>query len=771
MQSDLQGCNSPNGVINSNTWGSGCANLQETLNSLETYNASYSNQINQAQAVANSLYDNSFNSKNPNVINWAINHLDGGANNLIGDTKTSPAYQAVLLAINAAVGFWNVLGYATQCGGNGSQKSTSSTTIFNNEPGYRSTSITCGYNNLVIGNQGVMSIDNMKKLNEAYQILQTALKKGLSALNQNDGKVDVTYTYTCSGEGNNNCFIKLADGKYLAQNGGSETTTQTIDGKQVSTTISSKVVDSKESGNASGVSYTEITNALNGVPDNAQALLAQASTLINTINSACPWFRVTNQSGGPQMNPTSGGLCVFKDEISAIQKMIADAQEIVAQSKTIADTPLKEVTPNDFNPYSSANTQLAQNMLANAKMQEEILSLANQVGQTINPSNLSGNFQYFVEKYLATCENPYGNGIYGTPPGTVTKNTFASGCAYAAPTLNALKEYNSLYGNQISQAQIVANNLLKDIHDGMPHSGNSGNSGNGTTNKNHTASNTPNSPLPPQGSTNHPGNTHSPTNSGNSGNGTTDKNHTASNTPNSPLSPQGTTNHPGNTHSPTNSGNGGNGTTDKNHTASNTPNSPFQELGHNPFRRIGLISSQTNNGAMNGVGVQVGYKQFFGEKRRWGLRYYGFFDYNHAFIRSNFFNSTSNVFTYGVGSDALFNFINDKVAKNSRLSVGLFGGIAIAGTSWLNSQYVNLKTVSNVYNAKINTANFQFLFNLGLRMNLSRNKKKVSDHAAQHGMELGVKIPTINTNYYSFMGAKLEYRRLYSVYLNYVFAY
>ncbi len=38
-------------------------------------------------------------------------------------------------------------------------------------------------------------------------------------------------------------------------------------------------------------------------------------------------------------------------------------------------------------------------------------------------------------------------------------------------------------------------------------------------------------------------------------------------------------------------------------------------------------------------------------------------------------------------------------------------------------------------------------------------------------MELGVKIPTINTDYYSFMGAKLKYRRLYSVYLNYVFAY
>ncbi|WP_419773003.1 SabA family sialic acid-binding adhesin [Helicobacter pylori] len=725
--------------------------------------------MNQAQAVANSLFNDSFNSKNPNAINWVINNLDGSANNLLDVKTNSPAYQAVLLAINAAVGFWNVVGYVTQCGGNaGGTKSTSSTTIFNNEPGYRSTSINCGINGFTPGIYSMMSIDNMKTINEAYQILQAALKKGLPALNQNNGTLNVSYSYTCSGEGNDNCFIKLADGKQLEQRGGSETTTQTIDGQKVSTTISSQVVDHNAQGNTLGYSYTEITNALNGVPDNAQALLAQASALIDTINTACPWVqKASSQFNGPQWPWSQGGVCnSFKDEISAIQGMIANAQDLVAQSKIIADTPLKEVTPNDFNPYSSTNTQLAQSMLANAKTQEEILSLANQVGQAINPSNLSANsnFQYFVTEYLATCNNPaisYGNPTtQGSPPGTVTNNTFASGCAYVAPTLNALKEYNSLYGNQISQAQIVANNLLKDIQDGMPgnagNSGNSGNSGNGTTNKDHSASNTPNSS--PQGPTNHPGN--SPTNSGNSGNGTTNKHHSASNTPNS--SPQGITHNHNNPNNPI---------TNHIKSASNTPHSPFQELGHNPFRRIGIINSQSNNGAMNGVGVQVGYKQFFGKKRRWGLRYYGFFDYNHAFIKSSFFNSTSNVFTYGVGSDALFNFINDKATKNSKISFGLFGGIAIAGTSWLNSEYVNLKTVSNVYNAKINTTNFQFLFNAGLRMNLAKNKKKASDHVAQHGIELGVKIPTINTNYYSFMGAKLEYRRLYSVYLNYVFAY
>ncbi|QQW67542.1 outer membrane protein [Helicobacter pylori] len=195
-------------------------------------------------------------------------------------------------------------------------------------------------------------------------------------------------------------------------------------------------------------------------------------------------------------------------------------------------------------------------------------------------------------------------------------------------------------------------------------------------------------------------------------------------------------------------------------------------MSNNPFKHVGMISSQNNNGALNGLGVQVGYKQFFGESKRWGLRYYGFFDYNHGYIKSSFFNSSSDIWTYGGGSDLLVNFINDSVTrKNNKLSVGLFGGIQLAGTTWLNSQYVNLTAFNNPYSAKVNTSNFQFLFNLGLRMNLATAKKEDSEHSAQHGIELGIKIPTINTNYYSFLGAKLEYRRLYSVYLNYVFAY
>ncbi len=669
-------------------------------------------------------------SADPSAINAVRENLGASAKNLIGDKANSPAYQAVLLAINAAVGFWNVLGYATQCGGNmNGQKSTSSTTIFNNEPGYRSTSITCSLNRYTPGYYGPMSIENFKKLNEAYQILQTALKQGLPALKENNGTVNVTYTYTCSGAGNNNCS-KSATG-VSNQNGGSKTETQNIDGKTVTRTINSKVVDSTASDNKLHVSYTEITNKLDGVPDSAQALLAQASTLINTINEACPFFSVTNKDGGPQMEPTKGKLCGFTSEISAIQKMITDAQDLVNQTSVInsneQSTPIGNNNGKPFNPFTDAS--FAQGMLANASAQAKMLNLAHQVGQTINPENLSGSFKNFVTGFLATCNNKSTAGTgatQGSAPGTVTTQTFASGCAYVEQTITNLENSIAHFGTQEQQIQ-----QAEDIADTLVHFKSRYSELGNTYNSITTAL----SKVP---------------NAQSLQNVVSKKNN--------PYSPQGIeTNYY------------------LNQNSYNQIQTINQELGRNPFRKVGIVSSQTNNGAMNGIGIQVGYKQFFGQKRKWGARYYGFFDYNHAFIKSSFFNSASDVWTYGFGADALYNFINDKatnfLGKNNKLSVGLFGGIALAGTSWLNSEYVNLATVNNVYNAKMNVANFQFLFNMGVRMNLARPKKKDSDHAAQHGIELGLKIPTINTNYYSFMGAELKYRRLYSVYLNYVFAY
>ncbi|GAA7130440.1 outer membrane beta-barrel protein [Helicobacter pylori] len=454
--------------------------------------------------------------------------------------------------------------------------------------------------------------------------------------------------------------------------------------------------------------------------NNAQELLTQAANIMNVLNTQCPLIRSKsneNAPGGGQpwgINKNGNACQVFQQEFSAVTNMIKNAQEIVAQAQNLnANQQNNQNAPQDFNPYTSSDRAFAQNMLNQAQAQAKMLELADQI-----KTNLSTIPKKFVSDYLAACHNGGGT----LPNEGVTSNTWGAGCAYVEETITALDNSLTHFGTQaeqIKQSELLARTIL-DFRGSLSNLNNTYNSI--TT----TASNTPNSPFL--------------------------KNLISQST--NPNNPEGLKT-----------------VYQLNQSAYSQLLSATQELGHNPFRRFGLISSQTNNGAMNGIGVQIGYKQFFGEKKRWGARYYGFFDYNHAYIKSSFFNSASDVFTYGVGTDVLYNFINDKATKNSKISFGVFGGIALAGTSWLNSQYVNLATFNNFYSAKMNVANFQFLFNLGLRMNLAKNKKKASDHAAQHGMELGVKIPTINTNYYSLLGTQLQYRRLYSVYLNYVFAY
>ncbi|GAA7318008.1 outer membrane beta-barrel protein [Helicobacter pylori] len=627
------------------------------------------------------------NASSPSAINNAIDNLKANTQGLIGEKDNSPAYQAVSLALNATVGLWNVIGYAIMCGnGNGTGGGPGSV-VFNNQPGSRTTSITCNRFEAT-GPGKSMSIDEFKKLNEAYQAIQQALKdqKGFPVLDKDGTKVTVTYTYEC---------IQTADinggvDKFCSENGSSNSTT------------------SKKSSFA----FT-FTN-------NAQELLKQASTIMNVLNTQCPLVRSTHNEnapgdGSPWGINTSGDACqIFSAEFSAVTNMIKNAQEIIAQAQSLnANQQNNQNAPQDFNPYTSSDRAFAQNMLNHAQAQAKMLELTDQI-----KANLNTIPEKFTKDYLAACRNGGGT----LPDQGVTNNTWGAGCAYVEETITALNNslvYFGTQAEQIKQSELLARTIL-DFRGSLSNLNNTYNSI--TT----TASNTPNSPFL--------------------------KNLISQST--NPNNPEGLKT-----------------VYQLNQSAYSQLLSTTQELGHNPFRRIGLISSQTNNGAMNGIGVQIGYKQFFGEKKRWGARYYGFFDYNHAYIKSSFFNSASDVFTYGVGTDVLYNFINDKATKNSKISFGVFGGIALAGTSWLNSQYVNLATFNNFYSAKMNVANFQFLFNLGLRMNLARNKKKASDHAAQHGMELGVKIPTINTNYYSLLGTQLQYRRLYSVYLNYVFAY
>ncbi|WQT13396.1 outer membrane beta-barrel protein [Helicobacter pylori] len=632
------------------------------------------------------------NASSPSEINAAIDNLKANTQGLTGEKTNSPAYQAVSLALNAAVGLWNVIGYAVMCGnGNGTGNGPGSV-IFNDQPGSGTTSITCNrYESTGPGKS--MSIQEFEKLNKAYQAIQQALKSqnGFPVLDAKGTEVSVKYTYECKQTADINGGVSQFCQKNSSSNG----------------------VTSTSSNNKEMQSFT-FTNT-------AQNLLEQASTIMNVLNTQCPLVRSTNNenapgNGSPWKINRDGNACqIFSTEFSAVTSMIKNAQEIVAQAQSLnANQQNNQNAPQDFNPYNtSADRTFAQNMLNHAQAQAKMLELAAQMKKDLDtiPSQ-------FVSNYLAACRNGGGT----TPNEGVTSNTWGAGCAYVEETITALNNSLAHFGTQaeqIKQSELLARTIL-DFRGSLSNLNNTYNSI--TT----TASNTPNSPFL--------------------------KNLISQSTnPNNPGGLQAVY--------------------QVNQSAYSQLLSATQELGHNPFRRVGLISSQTNNGAMNGIGVQVGYKQFFGEKRRWGLRYYGFFDYNHAYIKSSFFNSASDVFTYGVGTDVLYNFINDKATKNNKISFGVFGGIALAGTSWLNSQYVNLATFNNFYSAKMNVANFQFLFNLGLRMNLAKNKKKTSDHAAQHGVELGVKIPTINTNYYSLLGAQLQYRRLYSVYLNYVFAY
>ncbi|CAJ99774.1 SabA family sialic acid-binding adhesin [Helicobacter acinonychis] len=90
------------------------------------------------------------------------------------DEKTnSLAYQAALLALHAAVGLWNGIGYAVMCRkGNGSGSSNMN---FEDQPRQESAAVQCNRYE-AIGKDKSMSIENFKKLNEACQIIQAASK-------------------------------------------------------------------------------------------------------------------------------------------------------------------------------------------------------------------------------------------------------------------------------------------------------------------------------------------------------------------------------------------------------------------------------------------------------------------------------------------------------------------------------------------------------------------------------------------------------------------
>ncbi|WP_233703092.1 outer membrane protein [Helicobacter felis] len=180
---------------------------------------------------------------------------------------------------------------------------------------------------------------------------------------------------------------------------------------------------------------------------------------------------------------------------------------------------------------------------------------------------------------------------------------------------------------------------------------------------------------------------------------------------------------------------------------------------------IGLANQTMNSHAnMYGVDVQVGYKQFFGKKKRWGLRYYGSFSYQRGvFYDKNI--ASLNDLVYGVGMDALYNFYE---SKDGRYITGMFLGFMLAGNSWVVPSYHTLHTEMSRINeqggkAKMNSTYFQIPLNIGFRTNVNKH----------NGFEIGLRIP-LATNYYfkgNLHGSSLEttYKRNVAMYFNYVY--
>ncbi|MGL2793189.1 SabA family sialic acid-binding adhesin, partial [Helicobacter pylori] len=350
-------------------------------------------------------------SADPSAINDARDNLGSSGRNLLDVKTNSPAYQAVLLALNAAVGLWQVTSYAfTACGPGSNESANGGIQTFNNVPGENTTTITCN-SYYEPGHGGPISTENYAIINKAYQIIQKALTANRS--NGDDGVPVLSNTTT-----------KL---DFTIQ--GDKRTGATPNEKLIYPWSHGKAISTSWNGGTSTLT-TEQINTTN----NAQTLLEQASIIITTLNSACPNFQ-NGGSGYWQGISGNGTMCgMFKNEISAIQGMIANAQEAVAQSKIVSENAQNQNnldTGKPFNPYTDAS--FAQSMLKNAQAQAEILNQAEQVVKNFEkiPKN-------FVSDSLGVCYEMQRGERRGTNPGQVTSNTWGAGCAYVQETITNL---------------------------------------------------------------------------------------------------------------------------------------------------------------------------------------------------------------------------------------------------------------------------------------------------------------------------------------------
>uniref|UniRef100_UPI0005357026 SabA family sialic acid-binding adhesin n=1 Tax=Helicobacter pylori TaxID=210 RepID=UPI0005357026 len=441
----------------------------------------------------------------PSAITGAINNLSSSAINLTSGTTTSPAYQAVALALNAAVGMWQVIAFGISCGPgpnlgpehleNGGVRTFDNTPNYSYNTGSGTTTTNCnGASN--VGPNGILSSSEYQVLNTAYQTIQTALNQsqggGMPALNGSK-KMVVSINQT---------FTRNPTTEYTYQDG---------------------------SGNYySGGSSIPIQLKISSIND-AENLLQQAATIINVLTTQNPHV---NGGGGAWgfSGQTGTVMDIFGDSFNAINEMIKNAQTALEKTQQLNANENTQITqPDNFNPYTSKDTQFAQEMLNRANAQAEILSLAQQVANNFH--SIQGPIQQDLEECTAGSA------------GVINDNTYGSGCAFVKETLNSLEQHTAYYGNQVNQEKALAQTIL-NFKEALS-----------TLNKDSTAINSNLSHLPNAKSLQNM--THATQN---------------------PNSPEGLLTYSLDTNK-----------YDQLQTIT-------QELGKNPFRKVGIVSSQNNNG-------------------------------------------------------------------------------------------------------------------------------------------------------------------------------
>ncbi|GAA8187856.1 Hop family outer membrane protein HopL [Helicobacter pylori] len=196
--------------------------------------------------------------------------------------------------------------------------------------------------------------------------------------------------------------------------------------------------------------------------------------------------------------------------------------------------------------------------------------------------------------------------------------------------------------------------------------------------------------------------------------------------------------------------------------------------GSQPVLSQYAAAKSTQHGMSNGLGVNLGYKYFFGKARKLGLRHYFFFDYGFSEIGLANQSVKANIFAYGVGTDFLWNLFR-RTYNTKALNFGLFAGVQLGGATWLSS--LRQQIIDNWGNANdIHSTNFQVALNFGVRTNFAEFKrfaKKFHNQGviSQNSVEFGIKVPLINQAYLNSAGADVSYRRLYTFYINYIMGF